>query len=258
MYFLKLDALSGRLLTMTNTYDRDPETGRQLIDNVRSVALPGLMYDILSSVDDSIFARQSRLGLDGQSIGEPLPHLFSVGGFLDDAWWHRYGMSFGAGFRDGKGGGYSGRTGSSPNGRLLVVDRQYVYGYAEERRGGHRLYRREKNRPKDSHGKKNQPTGSWSESDCPIMVHAMVLASSVSAEKGTADRLVIAGPPKDAFSDVELLRGKKGSKVAVLDAATGKIISQRTIESVPVFDGMCAARGHIILALASGHVVSLK
>jgi len=250
VHFLKLDATTGELQLHRQIYSRDHETGRQTVDDVASLYLGGLLYDIPSSVGDTIFVREACLSLNGTVAVKPSPHLYSPGGFLDDAWWHRYSMVYGTKCKDGPGGNAHGRAGGAPNGRLLVHDDRHVYGYGEA--GGHR-YRLSCMAKTAKGGRKQQPATAWSNAKCPVMVHAMVLA------RGTeAGRLVIAGPPARALTDIKALQGGEGGLLAVVDAGTGKPVSQLELDSVPVFDGMCVSRGQIILCLTSGSVMSFK
>ncbi len=252
MYFVKLDARTGQLQLKRQIYDRDPKTGRQTVDNVDTLYLAGLLYDIPSSVGDSIFIREARLSLAGARIKEDKAHLYSAGGFLDDKWWHRYCMTYGSRVKNGPGGGGFARTGGAPNGRLMVYDDTSAYGYGEMRYGRFRLYRMSKD------ARRQPRTAAWANTTCPVMVHAMALARAPEAKAAGAARLVIAGPPTRALSNMNALRGAEGSILAVVHADTGKILSQRPIKSAPVFDGMCIARGRVILSLASGSIVALR
>jgi len=250
MHFLKLDAVTGELQLRRRIYSRDPETGRQTVDDVASLYLAGIQYDVPSSVGDTIFMREACLSLDGAFADKPTPHLYSPGGLLDGTWWHRYSMIYGSRFRDGPGGNAYSRAGGAPNGRLLVHDNRRVYGYGETAPNRYRL----SCVAKTAKGGRKKPLPTvWSNPKCPIMVHAMVLVRAAETA-----RLVIAGPQARALHDVAVLRGNEGGLFAVVDASTGEIVSQRALESIPVFDGMCVARGQVVLCLKSGCVVSLK
>jgi hypothetical protein len=186
---------------------------------------------------------------------------------LDDAWWHRYYMIYGTRFKNGPGGGL-GRSGGAPYGRLLVCDDRHVYGYGEANPSRYHLFCMIKDRAKTpslttaAAGSRQRRRGAalpatiWSNASCPIMAQALVLAPQAEGEN--AQRLVVAGPPAAALSRVEVLRGEQGGLLAVVDAATGEIISQLPLESTPVFDGMCAARGSVVLCLASGTVAAFR
>jgi hypothetical protein len=269
-YFVKLDAVTGEPQRTRQIYSRDPETGRQTVDDVDDLYLAGLLYDIPSSVGSSIFVREARLSLDGDRIEQPQPHLYSVGGFLDDTWWHRYYMLYGTRFKNGPGGGL-GRTGGAPYGRLLVYDDQHVYGYGEAKPHRYHLFRTAKDathpvrRSPPAGGRREShragtvvPSTSWSAAGFPIMVRALALAGRVDSEQQPSQRLIAAGPPAAALTEVAALQGNAGGLLAVVDAASGNTISQLPLESTPVFDGMCVARKHIVLSLTSGAVAVFR
>jgi hypothetical protein len=90
------------------------------------------------------------------------------------------------------------------------------------------------------------------------MVRALILTGAPDAADEGSGRLVLAGPPAAALANIGVLRGKEGGLLAVVDASTGKSLSQMSIEAPPVFDGMCIARGRVVLSLTSGAVVSFK
>jgi hypothetical protein len=268
MYFIKLDARTGEPQLTKQIYSRDPETGRQAEEQIDDLYMPGLLYDIPSSKGESIFVREARLSLDGTTSNEPQEHLYSVGGFLDDTWWHRYYMIYGTRFKNGPGGGL-GRSGGAPFGRLLVCDGKHVYGYGRVNNNRYHLFcaatgavkspSPPKARSKDARRGKTAPAGKiWSDANCPMMVRAMILAGASDAENPNAGRLVTAGPPVTGFATTEILHGEQGGLLGVVDASTGNSLSQISIEAPPVFDGMCAARGRVVLSLTSGAIVCLK
>ena len=102
------------------------------------------------------------------------------------------------------------------------------------------------------------PAAVWSDTEFPIMVRALVLARAPQAEQEQPGRLVVAGPPATAVANLAALRGEAGGLLAVVDAATGQSVSQVPIESIPVFDGMCVARGHVLMSLTSGRIAAFK
>jgi len=255
VYLLRLNARTGELQQRRQIYTRNAETGRQTVDDVDSLHLAGLLYDIPSSSGDALFVREAHLSLDGEMVKEQLSHLYSPGGFLDDAWWHRYSLVYGKRFKNGPGGNAPGRTGGAPQGRVVVYDDRHVYGYSELRGGRYRLACT----PKVARGgpKQQSPTV-WSNVKCPVKVEAMALARAAGAQQGVAKRLVVAGPPARALTDIGVLRGGEGGLLAVVDAGSGEIVSQCSVESTPVFDGMGVSRGQVILSLSSGSVVAFK
>ncbi len=245
--FLALDARTGEQRIRRLIYDRDPETGRQKVDDQDSLHLSGLLYDIPASVGDALFWRRTCLTPDGEYAASIPPHLFSPGGLLDDAWWHRYSMTYGNTFRDGPGGGVFTRTGLAPFGRLMVHAKDRVYSYGEVTYGRFRLACSSKN-PKD---KKDTI---WDQARCPVLVSAMALVRA----KVDGQRLLLAGPPSSAIGKLDVLQGKEGGLLVVVDAESGAFLSKKTTKVIPVFDGMCAAHGRIVLSTTSGAVMAFE
>jgi len=269
MIFVKLDAQTGKPQLTKQIYNRDPVTGRQDEDHIDDVYMPGLLYDVPSCTGSSLFMREARLSLDGTRIDEPRTHLYSPGGFLDDAWWHRYYMIYGTRFKNGPGGGV-GRSGGAPAGRLLVCDGQHVYGYGRARRDQYRLFcvatgagksartqTAPRGTPPGPGTAASRPTA-WSDAECPIMVRAMALAGPPDAPDQRARRLLIAGPPAEALTNIDVLRGKRGGQLAVVDASTGRRLSQLPLAAPPTWDGLCVARGRIVVSLTSGAVACFE
>jgi hypothetical protein len=269
MHFVKFDAVTGHLQLTRQIYSRDSQTGRQIVDDVDDLYLRGLLYDIPSCDGESIFVRETGLSLDGLLLDESPPHLYSVGGFLDDTWWHRYYMMYGTRFKNGPGGGL-GRSGGAPFGRLLVFDDRHVYGYGRSRPNRYHLFCADKDPANPStpvatasgqQPKRRQaavPKTIWSNAQSPLLVRALAMTTAPHWEKEAASRLIAAGPPAAALNSVELLQGDDGGLLAVFDAATGEQISQLPIESTPVFDGLCAARGHVVVSLTSGSIAAFR
>jgi hypothetical protein len=82
----------------------------------------------------------------------------------------------------------------------------------------------------------------------PIRIRAMVKA---------ADRLFVAGPPdqfdpEDPYAPFE---GRRGARLATVDAADGATISERPLDSPPVFDGLIAAGGRLYASLEDGSLL---
>jgi hypothetical protein len=202
-------------------------------------------------------------------IEEPLPHLYSVGGFLDDTWWHRYYMLFGTRFKNGPGGGL-GRSGGAPCGRLLVCDSERVYGYGETKPNSYRLFcaRKDPAEPsavaKTVAGAQKRRKGAatratiWSNAECPILTRAMLVTGEESEGPTNTKRLVLAGPPAAALTNIAALQGQNGGQLVLVDAASGKLLSQLSLDAIPVFDGMCAARARIVVSLASGTIAAFE
>ena len=208
------------------------------------------------------------MSLDGVMIDEPQTHLYSVGGFLDDTWWHRFYMIYGTRFKNGPGGGL-GRSGGAPYGRLLVYDDRHVYGYGEANPNRYHLFCTGKDRAKTPSAgstaggsqrrqRAAMPPAIWSNAQSPIMARALVLARAAQRERESEGRLVVAGPPATALTSIEVLHGEQGGLLAIVDAAKGETVSELRLDSTPVFDGMCAARGHVVVSLKSGAIAAFR
>jgi hypothetical protein len=103
--------------------------------------------DILTSDGKWTYLRSQKIGPDGKRVeigpvsgnvveqasaqkGEG-SHLFAPMGFLDEAWFHRSYWVFGKNFAGGAGGYYQAGK-YTPSGRILVFDKEKVYGYGRE------------------------------------------------------------------------------------------------------------------------------
>jgi hypothetical protein len=283
----RLDAATGRLLSQTVIDHRDPQTKRQPKGSVRGTNMPGALPDVLSCDGQSVFMRHTRFDLNGQPQSSDVPHLFSAAGFLDDSWWHRtywmVGTLMGTNY-----GGWAGAGNRVPAGRVLVQDDSSIYGYgrsqyihhgshvgldgstvyhfnaqrdAERRFTHYRLFAISKGAPA-----KAQPAARpaakkparrlagvvyrWQQKT-PVLVRAMVLADKT---------LFAAGPPDIFAADDPLaaLEGRAGGLLLAVSADDGKQLAQIPLDSPPVFDGMAAANGRLLIATLDGQVVCLS
>lgn len=85
----------------------------------------------------------------------------------------------------------------------------------------------------------------------PIRIRAMVKAGNVLFVAGPPDVL----EPSDPYSAFE---DRSGARLAAVSAAKGVTLSEMSLSSAPVFDGMAAARGRLFLSLRNGDVVCLR
>jgi hypothetical protein len=83
-----------------------------------------------------------------------------------------------------------------------------------------------------------------------VRIRAMVKA---------ADTIFVAGPPDvfDADDPYAAFEGRCGAKVVAVSAADGKVLSETSLDSPPVFDGMIAANGRLFASLRDGTIVCL-
>jgi len=84
----------------------------------------------------------------------------------------------------------------------------------------------------------------------PVRARAMVKAG---------DTLFLAGEPDvlDAKDPYAAFEGRKGAELVALSAGNGKQLARRALDTPPVFDGMIAVPGRLLIALADGSLVCL-
>ena len=143
----RLAADTGRVLTEKVLDDIDPETGENLQVRIKTLNMPVALPDILSSDGRYVYMRSQQFDLAGnrQNLGPnsgvpaeqasvqrgETAHLFSPTGFVDGSWFHRSYWVFGRSFAGGHAGYYqAGRF--APSGRILVFDKQNVYGFGRK------------------------------------------------------------------------------------------------------------------------------
>ncbi len=146
--FCKLDAATGQPLVDEIYDDKDPETGRDLQERIKTLQMPVGLNDILSNDGTWTYLRTQKIDPNtgkrvdigpvsgnaaqqgGAQKGEG-SHLFSPMGFLDDSWFHRSYWVFGKSFAGGHNGYYQAGK-YTPAGRILVFDDKNVYGYGRK------------------------------------------------------------------------------------------------------------------------------
>lgn len=108
----------------------------------------------------------------------------------------------------------------------------------------------------------------WTQ-DIPLLARAMVLADKT---------LFVAGPP-DLFNEVETFKqlaaddetvqkilaeqdaamaGAQGGLLRAFDAKTGETLSEIKLPSLPIWDGMAAANGKLLLSTKDGRVIAIS
>jgi outer membrane protein assembly factor BamB/SAM-dependent methyltransferase len=73
------------------------------------------------------------------------------------------------------------------------------------------------------------------------------------------DKLLLAGPPdrQDPAEALAALEGRHGGVLLVLSAADGKVLSESTLATPPVFDGLAIAQGRLYVSTADGKVLCI-
>jgi len=214
-------------------------------------------------------------------------HLFCQTGFLDDLWFHRsywiYGEDCGEGW-----GAYAGTRKNTPCGRIMVFDESRAYAFRSEPLGNmlhprtrYRLYAAAKNAGAQAppavtgkKGRRGKPTGKragglkthWELESLPLLANAMVLGGKslcIAGPPDLADETKMLGFLPGADDEInrqleaqsEAWRGTRGGLLWVLSAEDGQKLAQYKLDSIPVFDGMAAANGRLLLAMKDGSVI---
>ena len=261
MFVYGLDAATGQLRHQLHLAGPDPqaETSR-----VTAGRMPGAVPDILTCDDSGLYLRHIRLDwqlslpppeqFDWNVKGET--HLLPGSGFLDDTLFNRTIWQYGT------------RIDRS---QMLCIDGTDVYGLriyegiswncpVHHVGDGHLIFRQDISRPvpqprPQDRGRMNRISMEryvW-HTRLPLRVRAMLLSTDPE------QRLFVAGVP-DKLDDEDLLaniEGRRGAQLVVLDAATGRQMSQLQLESPPIWDGMAAAHGRLYLSTATGTLVCL-
>ncbi len=267
MVLYRLDLETGKLLARRRLYSRDPETGEQPGEPIM-FEMAGALPDVLSTVGDRVFMR--RLAFDAETLESVKsgPHLYSPAGFLNGDYWHRTYWIYGDHFYSGYiGWFFAGHENAA--GRLLCVDDEMIYGYAYKPRyyrgsrereyhlfavpraklpdPGPPDYRRANREYPHRGGGKFKIDFAWKQ-EVPVFARAMVLADKT---------LFLAGPPDRAQRSIEVYRGSRGAILLAASAEDGASLGEYKLDALPVYDGLIAARGRLLLSLKDGTLLCL-
>ncbi len=223
MRLVKLDPMTGKLLSENIMDENDPETGENLQTLISAKYMPIANEDILSSDGDRLYMLEQNFDMEGKRIqlaptlperrGEPAQagsHLFCQTGLLDDVWFHRSYMIYGKDCGEGW-GAYANPRIVAPSGRIMVFDdtkayayrstplhnmlhprtRYYLYAADKDPGGVARMSAEEEKKAKGNKGEEDGVKISghkvhWQLESPPFHVNAMALA---------AKTLFVAGPP---------------------------------------------------------------
>jgi outer membrane protein assembly factor BamB/SAM-dependent methyltransferase len=209
----------------------------------------GLLSDILVAQDKHIFMRQR--SIFGKAYTGPVwgGHLTSWSGLLDDSWFNRS-----VWLLDG-----------IPYGELLAYSDQLVCGIrAYAKRGSKPMFEPgqegyllfgAKRKPLPTHKKgwishtSLHPENNLWEQRITTRLTGFVLTDTILFGVGTPDRI-----DTDTIDQWASYKGQKEGVLAAFDANTGQTLAQIELDSGPVYDGMAASNGRLVIALNNGTV----
>lgn len=193
-------------------------------------------------------------------------HVFTTGGFLDDTYFHRIYWMY-----SNLWPGYYIANVAPKAGQLLVVGPNRTYavqaypqritlspmftparkGYlltADDNKNDPILHDKNWGRDKGMGISRRRPP-LWSDW-APIRIRAMTLAG---------EHLFVAGPPDvlDENDPMSSFEGRMGGLIRVYQSEGGKHTRQYKLSAPPVFDGMIAADGHLLIATTDGQIICM-
>ena len=238
----RLNPVTGETLSKTEIYSPDPKTGQQP-EQYGPNGMPGARSEILAADDQYLYLRDLTFTKEGTEVSDRQPHLFTLTDFLDDTWTHRSYWIFGT--ESSLSTGCSGRDRKLLYGRLLAFNDATVYGYgrdnvhwsSEFEDGAYRVFARRRDADKPE----------WSKR-VPVHVRAMILAGDVIFAAGAGPAPGKA-PEKQGASPTPLL--------LAISASDGSELARYPIPAAPVFNGMAAAGGELLLMLENGQLLCM-
>jgi len=275
-----LDPLTGQPRSHAIVCELDPKTDKQLVPEAR-FNMEGTTNDVLSGNGEQVFLKYFTFDRQGQRTKTTAPHLFSITGFLGEEWFVRSYWVVGQGMPDAGWGGWANAAHRFPAGRILCFNEKRVYGYGRTQvQGGpvghnadtYHLFCAERKpnttptatvisrKGRKTRQKRVKPTKSaplWSNLDS-LIVRAMVLGPKRLAVAGPIDlgkknpRMLSYENPREALAAFE---GNKGSFLRLVAIDDGQTMLEMKLPALPVFDGMSAAHGRLLLSLKNGTVV---
>ena len=253
LVFCKLDAATGEVLCQRKVHHTD-------LSRTTGTATDLLVYDgntiylkNLSLSGKDLAVDQTPWKLFGGNRTFPGSIFGAVNGFLDDSMFDRSGWHL---------------QGLNVLGKIMVYDKstaywlqwkpqkdtwhnlvhklgEHEYTLCSASRGPVPKAQRSRQRPKQQ----QQPLR-W-QTPVPVRVNALVLAENA---------LLCAGTPAsdDPVKFLEGFEGQLGGQLQIRDTQSGDILSEYTLPSIPVWDGMAAANGALFISMKNGDVQCLK
>ncbi len=240
-----LEPATGKVLHEEIVYSPDAETGK-ITPESNGHTVAGLLNDIPSSDGKNVFIRQMNVTSDD---GANAQHLFTTAGFLDSSWFNRTFWKMGRAQTTGQmvlGDGVA--YGVEP---FTSRSRDVLF---QPGRGAYRLRCISTSAPiADRTARRGRPGAAPLLWDQPvgIRITAMVRAGDTIFAAGSPDVV----DPADPHAAWE---GRKGGVLGAFSAADGSLIAEFDLPAPPVWDGMAAAGGRLVLSLSDGTVVCLR
>lgn len=282
----RLDPQTGRPLSRTVLHHLHPRTGRQLVAEA-NFNMPGTTHDVLTGDGERVYLKYFAFDASGQLTDESRPHLFSITSLLGEEWFVRTYWVLGEGMPGAGWGGWANAAKQFPFGRILCFDEEKVFGYGRQlvqaAATGHRaddyhLFCMKRspaapgNRASESQprlDRRGQPAKGSPPAKGPLVwsdPQSLIVRAMVAGQK----RLAVAGVPDLGRKKTGILayenpeealaafQGQKGAFLRVVAAEDGHLISECELPAMPVFDGLCCARGRLLISLKNGAVLCLE
>jgi len=247
IHLYALDPVTGKVLHSETIYSPDPETGKMAPDPDGQL-MPGLLNDIPATDGTNVFIRQMKVSSPGGRDGL---HLYTTGGYLDPSWFNRTRWQVGRAQTSG----------------LMVLGKDNAYGVEvydgrsretvfspgtnAYRLGAIPLKAPAANRKQAAAKARQQgPKFSW-EQRLGIRVTAMVKARDIIFAAGSPDTV----DPKDPYGAWE---GRKGGLLAAFVTDDGEKLAEYELPAPPVWDGMAAADGRLVVSISDGSIVCMN
>jgi hypothetical protein len=228
---------------------------------------PGAGSDILVTNGEEIYMRYRRLDFSvpleagaNDYTFEADGHLNTKSNFFDQFWFHRHNWEYGR-----------------VAGNMIAFDREAAYSvfpYSSQGgsnfrlyvpRGGETTMIPDKNRLSEeetglkhmagvfSGGFRLQKSGgkeTWTIDKFPVGPFSMVLAGKKLLLAGFIDAI----DPADPWAKIE---GRKDAVLWVLSKKNGSKLAQYSLETLPVWNGMAAANGRVLISMKNGKLVCM-
>jgi len=279
----RLDPATGKVKSSNVISHVDPTTGAQTaFEDRRGFDMEGIRSTLMAGDGESVFMKHWEFDADGKKIETTKERLLSASGLLDHEWFVRsfwvLGTDIGTGW-----GGWARVAAPAPSGRIISFTDDHAYGYGRATVSGgptghkadaYHLFCADRNtkpteappvkaepaKKKKKKGKKPKKGAAkaappvWSDEKS-LTIRAMALSQG---------KLVVAGTPDVGIRTEEVLAyeneseardafdGGKGVFLRIISTEDGKQLSETKLDTMPVFDGISAVNGKVLISLQDG------